>query len=81
MCQRDITLEDVLRACEQAKPEYLCIDSRGVLYHDYLEGRVDPFTPPDEWKRASRVHGKWLLGKPLSEQSEETKRFLHSLLV
>jgi len=28
-----------------------------------------------------RIHAQWHLGKPLSEQSDELKLFLHSLLV
>ena len=67
-CYRDITLEDVLRAY-QRKPSY----GAASLHRAMLAGKV---RDNDYLKILSR----WHLGKPLSEQSDETKLFLHTLL-
>lgn len=55
--QRDITLEDVLRALRTVATEK-------APYFDV----------------AAPLLGAWEMGKPLSEQSEETVSFLHSIL-
>ena len=80
-CEDDIRLADVLLACEAVKPEYLCIDSRGVLYHDYLFEPPQAVPNPQKRQRRSRVHGVWNLRQDdLELQSPETISFLHSLL-
>lgn len=71
---RPITLEDVLRALKESKREWIyAIDCYGNL----LE-----YNPEEGWEVEVHEYNlfKWHLGKPLSEQSQETITFLHSLL-
>jgi DnaJ-class molecular chaperone len=64
--QDEFGLEDVLRAAFP-KSNYYCVDTGGQI-----------------WDLSDSSKGtlcRWLLGKPLSEQSPETIAFLHSLLI
>jgi hypothetical protein len=72
VCERPITLEDVLRACPKSKPR-LVVSIQG----EFLIVSPDV---TDTWYSSNKFP-KWSLGKPLSEQSDELKSFLHSLLV
>ncbi|MDB5344212.1 MAG: hypothetical protein JWP89_2589 [Schlesneria sp.] len=72
LASRPITLEDVLRACPKSKPR-LVVSIQG----EFLIVSPDV---TDTWYSSNKFP-KWSLGKPLSEQSDELKSFLHSLLV
>lgn len=65
---RSITLEDVLRALQFQCHYQVCNwGSMKDVSRIAIKGREDEC--------------QWIIGKPLPEQSEDTKRFLHSLLV
>ncbi len=75
-CLRPITLEDVLRTLEYSyvldKHREIGIDSRGSW-----------LTFDGEWLHAdleNETKTWWSIGKPLSEQTDECKLFLHKLL-
>lgn len=77
---KEKSLADVLIASEKNKPQFLCVDSRGVLYHDYIK---NPFVAnPERRQRRSIIHGCWDLRKDsLDDQSQETIDFLASILL
>ena len=62
---KDPTLEDVLRTVH---PNKIFVSTHGAL------------CLWDEKEKALKAFAMWHLGKPLSEQSDELKSFLHSLL-
>src|SRR5690242_2919741 len=68
-----IWLDDVLRAMQKIERREFAMNCSGT----FLEKHFDPRMPYPAWEYLSK---RWQLGKPLSDQPEETKRFLHSLL-
>ena len=73
---RPITLADVLRAMKISdvhNENQVSVTYDGHFF-DHYDFSVEEFDCRNEKKR-------WLLGEPLSEQSDELKLFLHSLLV
>ena len=65
----NFTLEDVLKAYPKHKLRVLSVWNDGYMVEDSV----------DDLKRFGEA--QWHLGKPLSEQSDELKSFLHTLLV
>lgn len=67
----DFTLEDVLSATRFWKTGLAC-DCDGLFWR--IHGKMG-----EPWKCEIYSPRRWSLGKPLSEQSDEMKRFLHSV--
>ena len=69
---RPITLENVLRAIELRKPTIKITDTENINYGDVVDITEEEKT---------KIMLAWTLGKPLSEQREETINLLHGIIV